>query len=234
MNDIPQKEKGFLQITSGKKENDILSALISMRLNGTEYQIILTVIRKTWGWNKKEDWISISQFEKITGKDRSFIIKTIGGLVDKKLLVKKSTLGKITKLSIQKDITLWDIKLVDNTPLVDKKPLTSGLLASQLVDKKPPTINTITKDTNTITPQAELVLYFSNIFNKRFKKPYMPFKTDYINMASLTKTYPLDKIKTYIEWYIYWNNWKTKSGYNIGHFYKNINSVTSSASPYSY
>ena len=145
MINTPQKEKGFLQIASGKSDNDILPALVSMKLNGTEYQIILTVIRKTWGWNKKEDWISISQFEKITNKSRRYIIDTITSLVKKRLLVKK-------------------------TSLVKKRIPTSEVLSPQLVNNTSPTKDTITKDTitkdtiNSIIPLFEKV----NPFYKKF------------------------------------------------------------------
>ena len=170
MINTPQKEKGFLQIASGKSGNDILHALVSMKLNGTEYQIMLTVIRKTWGWNKKEDWISISQFEKITNKSRRYIIDTITSLVKKRLLVKKTSLGKTTTLSVQKDITLWDTRLVKKTSLVKKRIPTSEVLSPQLVNNTSPTKDTITKDTitkdtiNSIIPLFEKV----NPFYKKF------------------------------------------------------------------
>ena len=84
------------------------------------------------------------------------------------------------------------------------------------------------------TPQGELVSFFSSVFEKRFQKPYLPFKSDYINMSSLLKKYSMDQLKKYISWYIYWDSWQTKSGYTIGKFYRHINEVISSASPYKY
>ena len=84
------------------------------------------------------------------------------------------------------------------------------------------------------TPQAELVSFFSSTFEKRFQKPYLPFKSDYINMSELLKKYSMDQLKKYISWYIYWDSWQTKSGYTIGKFYRHINEVISSASPYKY
>ena len=232
-NKTPQLEKGFIQIASGKEENDILMALIKQRLNATQYQIMLLVIRKTWGFKKKEDWISLTQFEKYLSKSRASVCKEIKQLVKNNLLVKKSILGVRASYHINKDFTKWK-PLVKKTRLVNKIRLTSKQNKTQLVKKSIHTKDTITKETYTKdnTPQAELVFFFTDTFNRRFNKPYKPFKPDYINMADLLKTYPLKNLKTYIKWYINWDTWQTKSGWNIGHFYRNINSVISSASPF--
>lgn len=149
----PQLEEGFIQIASGKSENDILSALVQANLNGTEYQCILFVIRKTWGFKKKEDWISLSQFQENTTKSRKQIIIALQELVNKRLLVKKNTLGKKTIYSPNKNIAEW-IKLVKKTTpvnkrlLVKKRLVTSEQKVTQLVNKRLHTKDTITKETN--------------------------------------------------------------------------------------
>ena len=83
----PQKENGNTQIA-----NEILDALTQAGLNGTELAIVLHVIRKTYGWHKKCDRISFTQFEKQLKKSRPTISDNIQSLLVKKLLLVKKTL----------------------------------------------------------------------------------------------------------------------------------------------
>lgn len=52
----PQTEDGYTAIA-----NEIMEALIAAELSGQEFRIALLVIRKTYGFKKKEDAISLSQ-----------------------------------------------------------------------------------------------------------------------------------------------------------------------------
>src|SRR5436305_1212224 len=90
----PQTEDGFVRIATGTGENDVLSALARCRLSGTEFQIVLWVIRQTWGYGKKEDWISLTQFEKVTGASRSYVCRAIDRLVTCRILVTQKSPGK--------------------------------------------------------------------------------------------------------------------------------------------
>lgn len=147
----PQTDRGFIRIATGTNDNDILTALIKASLNATEYQVVLTVFRKTWGWNKKEDWISYTQFEKLTGKTRPSIWNAIEQLVKKNILVRDSKQGKQTFYRVNKDFSTWQLvksaKLVKQTKLVKKTLPTSKENLTQLVKKTKHTKETITKET---------------------------------------------------------------------------------------
>lgn len=138
MNDKPQTENGYTRIASGSEKNDVLMALVKARLNATQYQIMLLVIRKTWGYNKKEDWISLTQFENYLSKTRPSITNEIKTLVKKNILVKKSYPGIKAFYAINKDFSSW--KLLVKKTLLGKKTIT------QLVKKTLPTKDNITKD----------------------------------------------------------------------------------------
>jgi phage replication O-like protein O len=161
-----QTENGYIQIASGKEENDIIMALVNAGLNATEYQVILFVIRKTWGWKKKEDWISWSQFEEATGKSRRSIAQTIKALVQKSILVQKTAPGKPTKMGINKDFTNWQTIPVQKTAPVQKQVDTRAVLRNQLVQKTAPTKDIYTKETltkeNICTPSQIAKDFFSN------------------------------------------------------------------------
>jgi phage replication O-like protein O len=82
----PQKENGFTGIA-----NEILDHLSMPGINGSEYRILLAVIRKTYGFNKKKDRISLTQFEKLTSMNRAHVVRTIKELVSKRILLKDGT-----------------------------------------------------------------------------------------------------------------------------------------------
>lgn len=125
-----------------KIDNDILEALYSSSLNGTEINIILMVIRKTYGFNKKEDWISYSTFVKTLGITRPNVWKSIESLVTKKQLVRRKESGR-TFYSLNEAYNDW---LVTKTKLVTKTQQSSYENVTSLVTKTKPTKESITKD----------------------------------------------------------------------------------------
>jgi len=96
----PQKENGYTGIA-----NEILESLVMTRLLGSEFQIVLCIIRKTYGFQKKEDRISLSQFQKDTKISRPTVVKTL------KNLLSRSIINKINGLySFNKDWEKWGSK----------------------------------------------------------------------------------------------------------------------------
>ena len=93
----PQIENGYTKIA-----NEIIDALVSHRLSGQEYQVTLYIIRKTYGFQKKCDYISMGQIAKATGIVRSKICKIL------KSLYAKNVVGVVQKDNsvVQKDNTL--------------------------------------------------------------------------------------------------------------------------------
>jgi phage replication O-like protein O len=79
----PQVENGYTKIA-----NEILDRLVNTSLLGAEFQVLLFIIRKTYGYNKIVDRISFTQFEKATGISRPTINKTIKNLITKGMIVK--------------------------------------------------------------------------------------------------------------------------------------------------
>jgi len=132
----PQLQNGYTKIA-----NEILEALICANFNGTEFAVVVMIIRKTYGFNKKSDKISISQFEKNIGSSRPAICKALKKLVvNKTLLVNKSLL--VSEYSLNKDHNEW---LVNKTLLVNKTSVTSKQNDILLVNKTIHTKETIQK-----------------------------------------------------------------------------------------
>jgi phage replication O-like protein O len=71
----PQTEDGYTRIA-----NEILDHLCQLKLNGTEWMTLLFIIRKTYGFQKKEDKIPLSQISEATGISTSHICRALNKL----------------------------------------------------------------------------------------------------------------------------------------------------------
>lgn len=58
----PQLEDGYTRIA-----NELLEAICKFPFNGSQFRILLFLIRKTYGWHKTTDKIAYSQWVKGTG-----------------------------------------------------------------------------------------------------------------------------------------------------------------------
>lgn len=101
----PQKENGFTPIA-----NEILDKIVNTTLLGAEFQVLLFIIRKTYGYQKKSDRISLTQFEKGTGLSRPTVVKTIKNLMAKGLIVKICLPGGDMGYTFIKDHENWVVK----------------------------------------------------------------------------------------------------------------------------
>ena len=101
----PQKENGYTPIA-----NEILEELVKIDLLGAELRVLLFIIRKTYGYHKKSDQISFTQFEKGTGISRQTINKTLKNLMAKGLIVKICLPGGNIGYSFIKDHENWVVK----------------------------------------------------------------------------------------------------------------------------
>lgn len=95
----PQKENGYIPIA-----REINQALISITLSDYERRVIYAIFDKTYGWNKKEDWISNSQICELTGIAKSNVSRTIKKLLEKNMIYKNGR-----KIGFQKYYDKWKI-----------------------------------------------------------------------------------------------------------------------------
>lgn len=93
----PQIENGYLKIA-----NEIVEALARTHLSGDESKILWVIFRKTYGFNKKTDWISYSQFKEMTGMLNPNTCRTLRRLEERNIVIKTDN-----KYSFNKDYKLW-------------------------------------------------------------------------------------------------------------------------------
>jgi len=96
----PQKENGYVAIA-----NELFEAFYRCKLLEYERVVVMCVWRKTYGWNKKEDRISLSQIALETGIKSCNIAKTITQLQNKNILCKNGN-----KRSVNKRYNEWKVE----------------------------------------------------------------------------------------------------------------------------
>lgn len=139
----PQIEDGYIKIAT-----EIQDAFCHFRIPGEERQVLDTIIRKTYGWNKCEDAISLSQFVEATGMNKPHVIQAIKGLLLKKVISvteKGNDIAKVYKFN--KNYEEW-IPLPKKVTL-PKKVIVVTEKGNLALPKKVPTKDTITKYTIT-------------------------------------------------------------------------------------
>lgn len=99
--DNPQLEEGFTPIA-----NSIMEALARTQLSGYEWRVLLFLLRKTYGWSKKSDIISLGQFVDGTGLDRRHVARTLKHLIEKRMCAKLGT-SKVSTYTFNKHFGEW-------------------------------------------------------------------------------------------------------------------------------
>jgi phage replication O-like protein O len=143
----PQKENGFTAIA-----NEIMEKLYSIPLSGSEYRILFCIIRKTYGWNKKADKISLSQLVTETKLSRKQVCESINKLVTKRLLFRDRKF--INEYSFNKNYEQWLVteRLIGSYGTVTK---TSYQTVNEVVTEMEHTIDINTKDNKEINTKEK-------------------------------------------------------------------------------
>lgn len=111
----PQIENGHTNIS-----NEFLDFLCSFRIPGECRQVFDAIMRKTWGWHKKEDYISESQLVDLTKLKRQNVWRSVSKLIANRLVIKTDC-----KLKINKNYIEWK-------PFVQSKRI-AGKMQSKLI-----------------------------------------------------------------------------------------------------
>ncbi len=141
MNHNPQKENGYTPIA-----NEILEALGGFRVSGECWQILVIIWRKTYGYQKKQDKISNSQFVQLTGLKKGNVSRALSKLITSNIVIKiDNNHGGIPEYGFNKKYKEWnqtvikiDNKRISEKLLSKKKPLLSKTITKVInIDNKP-------------------------------------------------------------------------------------------------
>ena len=137
----PQCENGYTRLA-----NELLEALARIRIPGEARQIFDTILRKTYGFGKKEDSISLSQFVLFTSIKKPNICASLKQLKKMNVIIQKD--NDIANIySINKDHTAW--KPLSKRITLSKRIIPVIQKDNVSLSKKIPTIDNNTKETIT-------------------------------------------------------------------------------------
>lgn len=184
----PQAENGFTRIA-----NEILEALARIRISGESRQVLDVILRKTYGFGKKEDCISLSQFYLATGIAKSSLVRAIKNLEKMNLIYKKVNDSTCVYQFI-KDYSLW-------------KPFTKKQIVYQKVKNRLPKSNPqkiITKEiycqTSNEVRLSELLLNLIRQRNVNFRQPDIQKWAGHIDKVLRLDRRPPEEIEKVITW----------------------------------
>ncbi|MDU5697103.1 replication protein [Haemophilus parainfluenzae] len=134
--------------------NSVVDELMA-DMSGVELKCYLFVVRKTKGWNKECDAISLTQFVKFTGAGKTAVVDALKNLVDLGLLVKKTGVRNTSVYAINS----FGNQTSSESELVQKANSTSSeselVTSSESEHTKNNNINTTTKNKNNNTRTAK-------------------------------------------------------------------------------
>ncbi|MEN6326035.1 MAG: replication protein [Syntrophomonas sp.] len=95
---------GFTKIA-----NLLLEALALAKLNGVQKGICMFIFRRTFGWNRTEDAITLGEFAEACGSSRAYISRQLSELIKKNIICRVSYQpGKTPVYSFTTNISEWD------------------------------------------------------------------------------------------------------------------------------
>lgn len=97
-------EDGYTRIA-----NELLDAITQHNLTQRELKVLLAIIRKTYGYQKKTDDIATSQLSKVTGVHPNHVRATLKSLFEKNVILKTDGVYG-SEIGVQKNHTEWKSK----------------------------------------------------------------------------------------------------------------------------
>lgn len=162
--------------------NDVLEEAIGNKAMCARARVFMVVLRKTYGWNKKEDWIALSQFEKMTGISKANICRTLRQLTALKIIIKSDNkyrinpIGKtwesLSNMTKKKPVIKSDKPLCQNgqSALSDMTPTKDTLTTNTFLQKKDKDLQISFVGTHSNKMSENHFKIFYNRFPKKGKK----------------------------------------------------------------
>ena len=90
-----------------KCPNKIIDALITARLTGTQFAIVMLIIRNTYGYREEYCTMSISYIAKAVNADIRWVGKQLQELIGGNIVIAFGEPGKTRSLKVNENIELW-------------------------------------------------------------------------------------------------------------------------------
>ncbi len=171
----PQIEDGnFTRI-----HNDILEAITLGKFTIREYKCLLFLLRKTYGWQKKAEHISLSQWEQGTGIKKQNVAKALANLSKRNVIYRDISTGgrgKSSKYSFNKYFDKWceTVSLgIQNKTVSEGIPFSKETVSVGITETVSVGIHTKEKKETSKQASSPVGDYLA-VFREHFGKPNRP------------------------------------------------------------
>jgi len=158
MTENPQKENGYTSIA-----NEIVDVLAYTKFTTQESRLLWAILRKTYGYNKKEDWVALSQLSKMTGMSVTHVSHTKARLIERNIVAQTGN-----KIRFSKYYSQWRELPKQAVPkqAVPKQDIGSAQIGNQVVPKQADTkvdttIVDVTKENTNVSSDTNITYLFS-------------------------------------------------------------------------
>lgn len=138
----PQIEDGYVRIA-----NELFDAILTSRLSGRQIKVLLAILRKTYGFNKKSDEIGLSQLSEMTNLARSHISVTIKELSAMNIIYLSGG-HNARVISINKKYLSWELPETAST-VTETVTVTEEVTVTETVTES------VTETVNRVLPKRE-------------------------------------------------------------------------------
>ena len=158
----PQKENGHLRMAT-----ELVLVFCIYRLSGQEWQVLWVILRKTWGWNKKKDRISLSQISELTSMNRPGVVRILNKLIKRGVLKKENSAG-INAYTFNKNYEEWQGMTKAAMEVLSKMIPPKNVDKS--VDNSPGVINLVAGVIKNDTRAKHAGVIKNDTYNKQYKQ----------------------------------------------------------------
>lgn len=141
-------QEGFVAI-----QNDVFDAILKADLSKRQQTVFLAILRKVQGYNKDYDHIATSQLAVITGMQESHVRQALIDLQAMNLIERGQRRSIGTKISLNLDISSWDIKRTESVRSDAKSVRSHRIGTSIRTDLAPTTDNSNKQEEPPVVPQ---------------------------------------------------------------------------------
>jgi phage replication O-like protein O len=219
-----QVENGYTRIA-----NELLDTLCSFRLPGEATLVLNFIIRKTYGYGKKDDDIALSQFVLATKLSKPHVCKALKILSRLGVIVTQKGNG-ITNYMINKDFDTWDplpkkVTLPKKVMTVTQKGNNRYPIGDIQKKKENVTKEICAVRKNELAPERQFLTDYGNLFRTRFGTTYIcQFAKDTKLVKEMLKAIEYSDLLNRAGQFLRdEDDWLKRKGYTIGMFKSMVN-----------
>jgi phage replication O-like protein O len=215
----PQLENGYTRIA-----NAILEQIAQFRIPGECMQCVIALWRKTYGHQKKEDKISISQWHEMTKIKKPNIVRALSKLITNKIIIRSDN-SKIPTYRFNKKFDEW-IPFIkkDNVIKSDNESLSKVIHTKErkkVLQKKNP--KTLSKKSQSNPDIKILIDSYHRKFMDKFKDRPLIQAQDAKLAETLLRVYSIEKLNSWLDIYFQSQDpFVQQNGYKFSVFHMKI------------